>query len=495
MRRWLPGADAKRQDVWLATGNMVPTPYGTYHTMPTFSDAGNLTGGNAGTANYSTYKWWATRIADGTRVLYVAGETSSGGGNFYVESLSGVTLTNRSLGGTNFGTGIDGTKIAFAQMGNTSLFSHNSVTSGSLYSRDASGSSNFALGSASGGKILAIQSNALVMYNLYDGGANKPNYWMASDLFAPTTFTGGESVTATPVVTTPGEITAAVPFGDAIIFFKRAGVYLHKYVGTADVKWTVKLLRPDIGVMSQHAVIPTGNTLVFLGEQGVWEYDGAAFRKLSDDMIGAVVGDPMSEFWDASASRYFRGDDCCVWQSSDKSAFFFYNRKFQAFGRGTAYNDTGTALFENVLVTGDESAISDESLTLTPNSHSYFGGMTLISVADSRKRQGYSSWDGTNSAYVTTGYLGEYQQDVTISKVIPALRNNVINFGAQVADDGLQVADLLSANSSTNRKRFDAHATVKYPDGGQLVISNRNGYDGAWEIEDIIIEAKKTGNT
>lgn len=495
MRRWLPGADAKRQDVWLAIGNMCPTPVGTYHTAPCFAANGTLTGGNAGTASYVTYLCWSAQIADGTPVTYVAGETSSGAGNFYVESLAGTTLTNRSLGGTNFGTGIDGTKIAFAQMGNTSLFSHNSVTSGSLYSRDASGSSNFALGSTSGGKILAVQSSALVMYNLYDGGSNKPNYWMASDLFAPTTFAGGESVTATPVVTTPGEITAAVPFGDSIIFFKRAGVYRHKYVGTADVKWTVQLLRADIGVLSQHAVIDTGNSLVFVGEMGVWEYDGAAFRKLSDDADTPNADGVSLYLQNPKGSMYFPGDDCCVWFNA--SDVLMYNRRSGAFGAMNLTNTAGSILASHVPYLGKVPALVGAGVMPNAMAHSFFNGMQIVNVAASSRMAGTSAWHGAFAAYVTSGYLGEYDKDVTITKIIPALRATYWAFpGADyVVNAGLETTEPYAANSSTARRRFDGSATVTFPAGDQVTISQRVGFAGAWEIEDIIIEAKKTGAT
>jgi len=494
MRRWLPGADQKREDVWLSIANMCPTPVGTYHTAPCFAANGTLTGGNAGTANYVTYLCWSAQIADGTPVTYVAGEDSSGAGNFFVESLSGITLTNRSLGGTNFGTGIDGTKIAFAQMGNTSLFSHNSGTSGSLYSRDASGSGNFALGSASGGKILAVQSNALVMYNLYDGAANKPNYWMASDLFAPTTFTGGESVTATPVVTTPGEITAAVPFGDSIIFFKRAGVYRHKYVGTTDVKWTVQLLRSDIGVKCQHAVIDTGNSLVFLGEQGVWEYDGATFRKLSEDAdtsdglgVSIYVQNPR-------ASMYFPGDDCCVWFNA--SDVLFYNRKFQAFGSMSITDTSGSVLTSHVPYVGKVPALVEAGVMPNAMAHSFVSGMQIVNVAASSRRSGTSQWHGQIAASVTSGYIGEYDKDITISQIVPMLRGNYYPFGVtNLPTTGLETTTPFAANSSTNRRRFDGFATVAYPNGNQVTIRNRITVGGAWEIADILIPERPSGKT
>lgn len=499
MRRWLPGADPLREDVWRDVDNMVPTPRGTYHTMPTFSSA-TLTGGNAGTANYVTYLAWTTQIANGTAVTYIAGETSSGSGNFYVESLSGTTLTNRSTGGTNFGTGFDGTKIAFAQMGNTSLFASNDPSVGGLWSRDASGSSNFAIGNLSAGRILVVQSNALLMYNLVDGGAAKPNYWMASDLFAPTTFTGGESVSATAVVTTPGEITAAVPFGGVSIFFKRAGVYRHRYVGTSAVKWTVECLRTDLGVKSRHAVIDTGNSIIFLGEMGVWEYDGGNFRCLSEDFAtGYYLTNPLANFYSCTASMYFPADQMCVWFNS--TGCLFYNRRTGAFGRGTFYAQSdGSALTGYVPITGKVSALVEAAQIGGAGSYSFIEGMSLVNVSAARYRQSDQSWRGANSAYVKTSVLGDYMTDTTIDQVVPKLRDGhgVYTFASgYVADDGLScVVNGTTVNSSTDRKRFDVGTTFTYPDGVDVKIQSRgSGYNGVWEIEDVILDNKMTGQS
>lgn len=498
MRRWLPGADPIRPDVWRDVDNMAPTPIGTYHTMPSFSSA-TLTGGNSGTANYVTYYAWCAQIANGNPITYVAGETSSGAGNFYVESLSGTTLTNRSPGGTNFGTGFDGTKIGFAQMGNTSLFASNDPSVGGLWSRDASGSSNFALGNISGGKILVVQSNALLMYNLLDGGSAKPNYWMASDLFAPTIFNTGEAVSATPVVTTPGEITAAVPFGSASIFFKRAGVYRHRYVGTTDVKWAVEVLRTDIGVKSQHAVIDTGNSIIFLGEMGVWEYDGASFRLLSEDFTtGYYLTNPLKDFLSCTASMYYPADQMCVWFKS--TGCLFYNRRSGAFGRGTFYAQSdASALTGYVPIFGKVSALAEAAFIPGSGSYSFVEGMALVNVSAARFRQSDQSWRGANSAYVTTSYMGDYQSDTTIDRAIPKLRSGqgVYTFASgYVADDGLScsINGGTAVNSATDRKRFDVGQTFTYPDGVDVKIQSRgSGYNGVWEIEDVIIEAQTTG--
>ena len=491
MRKWLPGADKLRPDVWLDVDNMVPTPVGTYHTMPTFG-SNTVTGGNAGTANYVTYYAYATQVSSGAAVTYVAGETSSGSGSFYVESISTTALTNRSPGGASFGTGITGTDVAFAQMGNTSLVC---IGDGLIYSRDATTANNFASAASYSGKILVTQSNALLMFNLNDGGTLKPNNWMASDLGAPTTFTGGESVAPTAILDTPGEITAAVAFGSGVIVFKRSGVYRMQYIGGTFI-WSVTPLRSDIGVKSKHAVINTGDSLIFLGEQGVWEYDGANFRFLSEDCVTPAGGGAYG-YVDCTASQYYPGDRSCVWYTA--TGALFYNRTFGAFGRGTFYINDGTALTGYVPIVGKATALVAAGYMARASSYSFYDSIQLINVAAARLREGSSGWDGTNSAYVTSAYIGDYQKDTTARRVIPKLRNTYYAFSAQVADDGLQVAsgffDSGAVNSATDRKRFDGFVTFKYPDGTFIKVQNRSTYDGPWEIEDIIVEAQISGAT
>lgn len=493
MRKWLPGADKRRTDVWTDVNNMVPTPLGTYHTMPTFGSS-TLTGGNSGTANYVTYYCWSIKTVDGTAVTYVLGETSSGAGSTYVETLSGTALTNRSPGGASFGTGMDNTISSFAQMGNTTLFSNPDASAGGLWSRDASGSSNFALASGTyGASIMAVQSNALLLYNILDSGTRYQNSWMASDLFAPTTFTGGSSVARTAIVTTPGPITAAEPFGDAVVVFKRAGVYLHQYVGRSDFKWTVRLLRPDLGVRSKHAVINTGESLIFLGDMGVWEFDGGSFRKLSDDVSNPVF-DMLGTYKNCTASMYYPADGNCVWFTS--TGALFYNRRTGAFGKGTFYDTTPTALTGYVPAVGKADALKDASL-MSSVGVSFYDGMYILNVSAARLRAGDSYWRGGQDAYVTGSEIGDYQKDVTVKRVIPVLRDNYYGF-TSLANTGLKIG---STVSSTDRKRFDFMETVKYPPstaaGRTFTIQNVSGSggNGAWEIEDYIVEADVTGAT
>ena len=498
MRRWLPGADQTRPDVWFDVNNMAPTPIGTYHTMPCFS-SNSTSGGRSGTGGEITARAWCTQIANGTAVTYVLSEDGAAVGS-YVQTFTAGVFANKSPGGTNF-PGLPSSYGAFAQMGNTTIYSSKADAT---YTRDASGAGNFASVSTSAGSILVVQSNALLMYDLLDGGSLKPNYWMASDLFNPANFTSGEAVSATPVVTTPGAITAAVPFAGVSIFFKRAGVYRHRYVGQTDVKWTVELLRPDIGVKSKHAVIDAGNSLVFLGEQGVWEYDGAVFRKLSEDMTtGFYLTSPLTAFLDCTASMYYPADDMCVWFTS--TGCLFYNRRSQAFGRGTFYDINGTAMTGYVPIVGKVPAIAAAGYIPGANSYSFIEGITVVNVAAAKYQVSDQSWRGVNSAYVQTPESGDYQSDVTIYRAIPKLRRGQGAYtfnGGYVATDGLSVtvtnnsADTQTVNSSTERRRFDFGETIKFPRGGQLKIKSRgSGYNGVWEIEDLILEAKKTGAT
>ncbi len=95
----------------------------------------------------------------------------------------------------------------------------------------------------------------------------------------------------------------------------------------------------------------------------------------------------------------------------------------------------------------------------------------------------------------------DYLTDTTIDQVVPKLRDGhgVNTFASgYVADDGLScsVGGGTAVNSSTDRKRFDVGQTFTYPDGVDVKIQSRgSGYNGVWEIEDVIVDTKTTGQS
>lgn len=495
MRKWAPYADPRRQDIWTGVQNVIPTNGASYRTAPVFSyvtTAAITTGSTSISSPGTTLKVWCGIINAGTGVGYVGTNT-----NIYSSADGFITFSSRSRGG---GYTSSATTWSFAQFGNITIAA-NKVDA--MQSRDASGSSAFAdLAGAPKAKIVVVQSNILLAFNI-DDGADKPHCWAASDVADHTNWTTGEAVTATPILHRPGPITAAMALGGDVIVFKRSSIYRMRYVGSP-IYWTVELIADGIGALTQDNVASCGDRLIFIDRQGPYVCDGASVYPLNaegfdDPSSGASLLSKTctaAVYWPFSKSVWF------AYEGASGSDVLVYNMKTDAWGAFTVYPNSGTtALTGYCLNTGSPSAI-DAVVTSAANEER--GGAYFVKLsANPCVYKSAGVWgDGAVAlqAYVETGFYGVSDDaDTNVSGVIPILSRHMA--GDAPAATGMTLYNSTSATtdaatsygsavtSSADQKRFDINQTAKWH-RFKIQASAK-----PYEIRDVLVKMKPAGRT
>lgn len=243
VRKWKTLAAPDDPEVWADVSGMWPTRLGTYEVAD-FYDSGT-----AKTATGEAYgagagvTAWAFKTLSGTRSYVVADK---------IWEYSGGSLTDRTNGLT-VGDGM------MCQYGNITIYARG--TSNSLAS--SSGGNFSALAGSPSAKIVCVQSNAVVAFNT----SVSADGWAASDVGDYTNWTTGESASGR-ILENSGPVTAAVPYGNDIIVFKKDSIFRMTYVGGV-VKWTIQKIWHGVGVpeVSTHAscAVSCGDVVFFLG--------------------------------------------------------------------------------------------------------------------------------------------------------------------------------------------------------------------------------------
>lgn len=192
--------------------------------------------------------------------------------------LSGTSWTDRSAGGGSYTTSTQG--WSFAQLDDTTI----AVNKENGIQTSSSGAFA-ALGAGSPALCCAISNDALALWNIVKGGVDTPNGLSISDIGNISQFTPAADYSNlsyyTEVTDTPGEGTAAIAFGDMIVFFKRRGVYTARFVG-APLIWDVQCIERKIGCFGKDACVVAGDILYFADDHGVWSFDGSSIQSLTD---------------------------------------------------------------------------------------------------------------------------------------------------------------------------------------------------------------------
>jgi hypothetical protein len=272
MRKYLPYAPNGMQGVWYWVNGLTPTVAGTYAVQTMHSQAVASGPSTPGT----TLGAWCALIQAGTAVGYIGTTTKL----YLWDGAS--TFTDKSKGGGYTNTATD---WSFAQYGNITIAT-NGVNTPQF--RDSSGSSAFAdLTAAPISAIVTCQSNAVLFFN-QSGTADG---WYASDVGDYTNYTTGEAANGR-LIQTPGPITAAIPFADYVLVFKKNAVFRVRYVGGV-IKWSTEVLCIGRGAWNMHDVCNCGDIVVFSGPGGAWKFDGSTFTEITQ-YIGEVTGPAIS---------------------------------------------------------------------------------------------------------------------------------------------------------------------------------------------------------
>lgn len=259
MRKWQDLAAPDDPGSWYAVGNMWPTRRGTYETSD-FSTGTSKTATGSATVYYA----FCARALTGPRE-YVVDSAK-------IWEYSGGSLTDRT--GTAAAAIFE--SVQMAQYGDVTIAALG-VGRATAYSTGA----NFAaLAGAPQAAIVCIQSNAVVFFNTNTA----TDGWAASDVGGYTNYSSGEAASGR-IIQTPGQIKAAVPYGNDILVFKENAIYRMTYVGGV-VKWQVQLAWNGLGIYqsggTQYCAVPTKHGVAFMtlkpgtNEPGVYLFDGSS---------------------------------------------------------------------------------------------------------------------------------------------------------------------------------------------------------------------------
>ena len=147
------------------------------------------------------------------------------------------------------------------------------------------------LANAPKAKIVVAQSNALVALNYSSGGVAVPNGVWASDRGSSTTWAAADDndVAQLKLVETPGEIIAGAALHDMVVVWKRASMYVGRFVA-GDEKWQFNLLSPNVGIYGQEAWCATPAGIIFSGEAGTYLFDGSVPRPIDQGIRQTIQG-------------------------------------------------------------------------------------------------------------------------------------------------------------------------------------------------------------
>jgi hypothetical protein len=231
-----PDAAPTTQGVITACSNIAPTERGIAAAPSGVPPAGvgSLASDCRGAATL-------TKL-DGTRRV-IAGTAA------VLSELSGGTWSDVSRSGGY--TGADESRWQFAQFGDDTI-----ATDG-VAPLQISGSGAFAdIAGAPKAKVVCTSNNFVLAFNTNDGGYGvSPDRWWCSALLDASDWTPDVSTQCTTgrLVSVPGEITAALPFGAGVVAYKSSGMYLGSYVG-APVVWQWDQVPGDQGCVGVDAV-------------------------------------------------------------------------------------------------------------------------------------------------------------------------------------------------------------------------------------------------
>lgn len=149
-------------------------------------------------------------------------------------------------------------------------------------------------------KYMCVKENRLI----FAGNPDNPDYVYYSEILEP------EVVKSTSLVkiTTEGDdvITGIVNFQDNVIVFKKNSIWA--LLGSPS-SWVKRNLHSSLGCAAPGSIQVTENKIIFLGTykgrvEGVFSYDGAVFRRESDN-IPDQIDDINTSYFDNICSSYY----------------------------------------------------------------------------------------------------------------------------------------------------------------------------------------------
>ena len=264
MLSFAPDLDISTPEVLTDVTNMLPSLRG-YIGAPAATDAG------ASALAAQCYGAAAVVGLDGTVRLFA-------GSAAHLYELSGTSWTTRtdtSAYPSGYSNGTE--RWRFAVFGNTVL-----AVSKATQLQAGTAGSGFTKQTAPKAECMAIYKGFVVFANCDDGSTglstsygDQTHRWWCSASFDHTDWAPSVSTQCTTglIVDTQGPITALRAINNGLVLAKKNSLYRGDYVGP-NVVFQWSLVSPQVGCLSQDAMVSVGFAAFFIGDEDIYSYDG-----------------------------------------------------------------------------------------------------------------------------------------------------------------------------------------------------------------------------
>lgn len=502
MRKWRDLAKPDDQGAWNDVGGMWPTRRGTYET----ADISTTSVTKSPLTNKVLYAFaFGKDPSTGTIQEYVSLVIAGTGS---IHSWDGTNLTSR------FGSASLGTRgsIAMARYGGITLAAL-ALGAGTRLQAATSFGGSFAdvAGSPTDKNIIAIQSSAVLLFS------SSFNTWAASDVGDYTNWSTGESASGT-IFSQPGNISAAISYGNDVFAFKPGSIHRMTYVGGA-IKWQVQTAWVGLGVpdraslsttdqSTQDWAIATQHGIVFYGGNGnIYLFDGVSEPKCLnpettipvETIRGVFTYDPIEDRLCIAPGNGSSATGTALTEGSSAtftSLYYYYSFPFDAWGAGVGSNaelqQSGNGAVSSGVVRGNYYNRNEVS------SKPAFWATQASGIGGDVKRCSPTSPASGSSGYLQTKKVGRPDRKTTFTRLIPLLRHRT-DLGTDSAALSFELFRELEDTSaqntnsvveSTTRKRFDLLGAANTDNFGRFKVT---WTDLDVEVDDFLVVSEDAG--
>lgn len=341
--------------------------------------------------------------------------------------LSGGAWVDRSVGG-GYSTAVTDT-WRFCQFGNATIAVNYTdpvqvSTSGSFGNLSGAGTPPKA-------KICETAAGFVMLMNYNDGVNVFTDGWWCSGLYNHTSWTPSAATQAANgrLFDAPGAITAGKSLGSAMIVYKGSSMYIGQYVGPPTI-WAWQQISNNIGAFSQESVVSTDSKHYFIGDNGIFIYDGTR-----PTPIGTVE---VKNWLKGVINQTYKANCKASYDKINSLVYFFFPSQDSTGGldRALVYNTISGGF--GIVSKDIKALLSYSSPNLTwlqlgslystwggwPSSvlwvdPSFFGAEIGQAYMDSSQKIGTFNVGGATNSYLVTGDNGNDTYFSTISRVIP----------------------------------------------------------------------------
>lgn len=491
MKKWQDLAPPDDPNSWYDMNGFWPTERGTYETCDAYGTA-DVTATSAGTP---VYAWCANATPSAN---YNPEYILDGSKIWQYQTLSGAT---DRTGTAAYPTLTD--SIQFIQYGVVTIgcmgATRTGPTGGGLPGADTiyttGATSNFAvLSGAPRAMCGCVQSNAVLLFWTENAGGGNiaEDGYAISDVGDYTNWTTGEA-TSGRLISTPGGVTAAIPFNNAVYVFKDSGagdgsIYRLTYVGGV-VKWATELLHQGVGCKYFKMAAAGKDGILFLGSERTEAGSPTSVFYWFDGVSEPVVANQFTSIPANSGTAGEFGIDYdpkrntfSVWVGN--GIVYWFNPATGAWGK----YDTGvTDLVPVIGASGLFAGVAAGSRLTRAWRKSATNTLRL-----------YTASGHASPTYIHTAKYGKPDRKTNFRRAIPLVRRRVDSGTDSVSlemtlfrereDTTAQTTRTIA--ESTERKRFDLQGGAATDNFARFKLTYT---DIDCEIDDVLIDAKDAG--